>query len=92
MNDEVRTLTAKLPTPGNTAGNGSTAWSRSSSVSSASATAGRGSLHCRVWSEVAPSVLGTELSCPNCGRPVHLNTFVVEADWRPIAAAWAQEK
>jgi hypothetical protein len=46
-----------------------------------------GCLHCRVWSEVPASALGTELPCPHCGRPVKLNPFVIEADWRPVAAA-----
>ena len=45
-------------------------------------------LHCRVWSDVHTGSLGTELPCPNCGKPVQLNPFVIEADWRPIAAAW----
>ena len=48
-----------------------------------------GCLHCRVWSEAPASALGTELPCPNCGRPIKLNPFVIEADWRPVAAAWA---
>ena len=48
-----------------------------------------GCLHCRVWSEVSASALGTELPCPNCRRPVKLNLFTIEADWRPVAAAWA---
>ena len=48
-----------------------------------------GCLHCRVWSKVPETALGTELPCPNCGRPVKLNPFVLEADWRPVAAAWA---
>ena len=48
-----------------------------------------GCLHCRVWSEVPAWALGTELPCPNCGRPVRLNPFTIEADWRPVAAAWA---
>ena len=52
-----------------------------------------GCLHCRVWSEVPASALGTEMRCPNCGKAVKLNPFVIEAGWRPIAAAWrgAQE-
>ncbi len=44
--------------------------------------------HCRVWSEVPASSLGTDLPCPNCGKAVRLNPFVIEADWRPVAAAW----
>ena len=32
-------------------------------------------------------------SCParDCGKPVKLNPFVIEADWRPVAAAWRGE-
>ncbi|MEI6501392.1 MAG: hypothetical protein WCP21_10260, partial [Armatimonadota bacterium] len=48
-------------------------------------------LHCRVWSEVPASAVGTELPCPHCGKAVQLNPFVIEADWRPIAAAWRGE-
>jgi len=47
-----------------------------------------GCLHCRVWSEVPTSALSTELPCPHCGKAVKLNPFVIEADWRPVAAAW----
>ena len=47
--------------------------------------------HCRVWSEAPASALGTELPCPNCGKAVKLNPFVIEADWRPVAAAWKGE-
>jgi WD40 repeat protein len=50
-----------------------------------------GCLHCRIWSEVPESSLGTELPCPNCGQPVKLNPFVIEADWRPVAEAWQGE-
>ena len=50
-----------------------------------------GCLHCRVWSQVTEAVLGTELPCPNCGKAVKLNEFVIEADWRPVAAAWKPE-
>ena len=46
---------------------------------------------CRAWSEVPASALGTELPCPRCGKPVRLNPFVIEADWRPVAAAWRGE-
>ncbi len=51
-----------------------------------------GCLHCRVWSEVPSSALGTELPCPHCGKAVKLNPFTIEADWRPIAAAWRGDK
>ena len=47
--------------------------------------------HCHTWSEVPESALGSELPCPSCGRQVWLNPFVVEADWRPVAAAWKGE-
>ena len=29
--------------------------------------------------------------CPHCGKVVRLNSFVIEADWRPVAAAWRGE-
>jgi WD40 repeat protein len=48
-----------------------------------------GCLHCREWSEVPETALGTELPCPSCGQAVKLNPFVIEADWRPVAEAWA---
>jgi WD40 repeat protein len=51
-----------------------------------------GCLHCRVWSEVSEEDLGTELPCPSCGKTVKLNEFVIEADWRPVAAAWKPEE
>jgi WD40 repeat protein len=47
---------------------------------------------CLTWSEVPASALGAELPCPQCGKPVKLNPFVIEADWRPVAAAWRGEK
>jgi NACHT domain- and WD repeat-containing protein len=43
--------------------------------------------HCNTWSEVPDEALGTELPCPHCGIRVKLNPFVIEADWRPTAAA-----
>ena len=43
---------------------------------------------CRAWSTVPESALGTELPCPNCGKMVKLNPFVIKGDWRPVAAAW----
>ena len=46
---------------------------------------------CRLWSEVPPSALGTEIPCPHCGEPVKLNPFTIDADWRPIASAWHGE-
>ncbi len=50
-----------------------------------------GCLHCRTWSEIPESAMGTELPCPHCGKPAKLNPFVIEADWRPVAAAWKEE-
>jgi WD40 repeat protein len=47
-----------------------------------------GCLHCRTWSEIPESAVGAELPCPHCGEVVKLNRFVIEADWRPVAAAW----
>jgi WD40 repeat protein len=51
-------------------------------------THGWGCPPCRVWSEIPESALGTERPCPNCGKTVKLNPFTINADWRPIAAAW----
>lgn len=47
-----------------------------------------GCLHCRVWSQTPASAIGTELPCRNCGKAIKLNPFVIEADWRPVTAAW----
>jgi len=47
-----------------------------------------GCTHCRNWSEINKSDLGTELNCPKCGKRVKLNPFTINADWRPIAKAW----
>jgi len=51
-----------------------------------------GCVLCREWSQVPESTLDTELPCPNCGKMVKLNQFVIEADWRPIAKAWNGEE
>ena len=48
--------------------------------------------HCRTWSEIPESALGTELPCPHCGKVIRLNPFVIEADWRQVAAAWRPGK
>lgn len=50
-----------------------------------------GCTHCRAWSQVPAAALGTELPCPHCGKAVRLNPFVINADWRPVAAAWRGE-
>ncbi len=47
--------------------------------------------HCRTWPEIPHSALGTEISCPNCGRLIRLNPFIVEGDWRRIVKAWKGE-
>jgi WD40 repeat protein len=44
--------------------------------------------HCRTWSEILQPALGSEISCPNCGKPVKLNPFTIEGDWKLIAKAW----
>lgn len=43
---------------------------------------------CRMWSEVPGSVFGTELPCLHCSAQLKLNTFTINADWRPISEAW----
>jgi len=48
--------------------------------------------HCRKWSEILESALGTELPCPQCGQPLKLNPFTLNADWRPVARAWRGER
>jgi WD40 repeat protein len=45
---------------------------------------------CRVWSGAAASALGTVMPCPRCGEHLKINPFVIDADWRPIAEAWAR--
>ena len=47
--------------------------------------------HCRGWSEISESALGNELPCPKCGKPLKLNSFTINADWRPVARAWRGE-
>ena len=44
--------------------------------------------HCRTWSEIPESALGNEIPCPRCGKHLKLNSFTINADWRPIAKAW----
>jgi WD40 repeat protein len=44
--------------------------------------------YCRTWSEIPESALDSEILCPNCGKPVKLNPFTIEGDWRRIAKAW----
>jgi len=47
---------------------------------------------CREWSEVPASALGAVIPCPHCGGSVKLNPFTIDADWRPIAAAWSKNE
>jgi hypothetical protein len=47
---------------------------------------------CRVWSDISGSALDIEIPCPNCGRMVKPNPFVIDADWRPVSAAWGGEE
>ncbi len=66
-------------------------WRRPPTAQSKKASAGSlafGCMRCRAWSEIPDSALGTEVACPHCGTVVRLNPFVIEADWRPVAAAW----
>jgi hypothetical protein len=67
-----------------------TAW-RSSSRLSLGKSASFGCSHCRRWSKVPETALGTEIPCPHCGKPAKLNPFTIEGDWRPISKAWTEE-
>jgi WD40 repeat protein len=58
------------------------AWFRSN------ATFQLGCPYCRTWSEASPSKLGSETPCPTCSKILKLNSFTIDADWRPIAAGW----
>jgi len=69
-----------------------TAW-ESSPYRALSSQRGKQSPHfgcpqCRVWSAVPASALGTVIPCPHCRGSVKLNSFTIDADWRPIAEAW----
>ncbi len=28
------------------------------------------------------------MPCPSCGGELKINPFTIDADWRPVAAAW----
>jgi hypothetical protein len=45
----------------------------------------------RGWAEVSDSALVSVVPCPDCGKAVKLNPLVINADWRPVAAAWRGE-
>ena len=44
--------------------------------------------HCRHWSEVPETALGSVHPCATCGGKVRLNGFVTKGDWRKIATTW----
>jgi hypothetical protein len=44
--------------------------------------------HCRRWSQIPQSALGSEIPCPRCNKPVRLNPFTIEGDWREVEKAW----
>jgi WD40 repeat protein len=48
--------------------------------------------NCSSWPEISATYLGTELPCPNCGKPVKLNPFTIQGDWKPIAEAWQKRE
>jgi WD40 repeat protein len=50
-----------------------------------------GCLCCRVWSPASEANLGRIVSCPSCGRQAKLNSFTIDADWRPVAKAWGKK-
>ena len=51
--------------------------------------AGRPACSCALqWFLAREDTLGQDLDCPNCGKPVKLNPLTVNANWRPMAAAW----
>jgi WD40 repeat protein len=43
---------------------------------------------CQFWSHVPPTALGKQVECAACGQRVELSPVTIDADWRPIAAAW----
>jgi len=45
---------------------------------------------CLKWFWVSADALGKEITCPQCGNPIQLNPFVIEADFRPVAKAWGE--
>jgi predicted RNA-binding Zn-ribbon protein involved in translation (DUF1610 family) len=42
---------------------------------------------CQVWTGITEADLGSEIVCPNCGKPIRLNRFSIQSDWRTIAGA-----
>jgi hypothetical protein len=43
---------------------------------------------CREWSEISPEQLDQVIDCPKCEGALKVNPFTLNADWRPVAAAW----
>ncbi|MDO8728066.1 MAG: DUF4062 domain-containing protein [Candidatus Methanoperedens sp.] len=43
---------------------------------------------CRTWSEIPASAIGSEIPCFHCRKPIKLNSFTINVDWRPVAKAW----
>jgi WD40 repeat protein len=48
--------------------------------------------YCRTWSKIPQRVLGTEIPCPHCRKPVRLNLFTIQGDWRSVANIWMGKK
>ena len=48
--------------------------------------------HCYKWQQVPQSALGSEIPCPNCGRVVKLNPFIIQGDWQTVSKAWLSTK
>ncbi|MBN2408160.1 MAG: hypothetical protein JXE07_00360 [Candidatus Aminicenantes bacterium] len=46
---------------------------------------------CRSWSEIPETALGAAIQCPVCAADIRLNSFTIDGDWRPIAAAWGRD-
>lgn len=44
---------------------------------------------CRRWDAVPYAALGSKRDCSHCGVMLRFSSFVMAADWRSIAAAWA---
>jgi WD40 repeat protein len=48
--------------------------------------------YCRTWPKIQERVVGTEISCPHCGKLVRLNPFTINGDWRAVAKVWMAKK
>ena len=47
---------------------------------------------CREWSEIPPDQLDQVIDCPKCEGALKVNPFTLDADWRPVAAAWRGDR